>query len=333
MARSRGRGKRGSIAAASALVASGAIAAGKLVRDRVKQRKESKRSRRYRLDPGESPLAGIGRIARGQLDLATELLERGGHDGEAIHEARKSLKRLRATLRLSRDHLGPDRYRRENVILRDAGRELSGARDARVLLETLDGLAERCPDELPDGARTRLRAALAATAETAGATGEASAPAVLGALADARARVATWPLPEDGGPQALAPGLDRIYRRGRRALRTTEKETSAENLHELRKRAKDLWHAAQLLRPTAPKRMKKLARRAHRVSDLLGEDHDLTVLLDRARAQPEPLDPAELAALSAVVQRRQRRLRRQALAVAGRLYRRKPRKLVAAVAA
>jgi hypothetical protein len=79
--------------------------------------------------------------------------------------------------------------------------------------------------------------------------------------------------------------------------------------------------------------MKKLARRAHRLSDLLGDDHDLAVLLDRARAQPELLDDSELAALSTLVQRRQDRLRREALALGARLYRRKPRKLASVVAA
>ena len=347
MARSRSGGKRGRLAtalehtahdpklravAASAVAASGAITTGKLVRARVEQRKRRERSRRYRLEPGETPIEGIGRVARGQLDLAIELLGGGGDDGEAIHEARKTLKRVRAALRLSRDHLGTYRYRHENVILRDAGRELSGARDARVLLETLDGLAEHNPETLSAPARTRLRTALSATAEAAGATDDASPSAVINALADARVRVATWPLPEDGGPEAFAPGLERIYRRGRRALRTAEKEATVDSLHELRKRAKDLWHAAQLLRPAAPKRMKKLARRAHQLSDLLGDDHDLAVLLDRARAQPELLDEGELAALSALVQRRQDRLRRDALALAARLYRRKPRKLAAIVA-
>jgi CHAD domain-containing protein len=348
MAHSQRRGKRGRLAtvvergardpkvravAASALAVSGAITTGKLVRDRVVERERSRRSRRYRLQAGESPREGVGRVARGQLDLAIELLGHDGDDDEAIHEARKALKRVRAAARLSRDYLGDDRYRHENVILRDAGRQLSGARDARVLLDTFDELAERHADELSAPTRTRLRTALNADAEAAAPTDEASASAVVETLADARVRVATWPLPEDGGPEALAAGFERIYRRGRRALRTADKEASVEHLHELRKRGKDLWHAAQLLRPAAPTRMKKLARRAHRLSDLLGDDHDLAVLLDRVRAQTELLDLDELAALSALVQRRQNRLRREALALGARLYRRKPRKLAAVVAA
>ena len=79
----------------------------------------------------------------------------------------------------------------------------------------------------------------------------------------------------------------------------SRKDTTTEALHELRKRAKDLWHAAQVVRPIAPKRMKKLARRAHRLSDLAGEDNDLAVLYDGAGRRSGALDPGELELLGA----------------------------------
>ncbi len=316
--------------AASALAASAAIATGELVHHRLVERK---RARRYRLEPGESPRHGMRRIARGQFDLAISLLERGedGDRAEAIHEARKALKRLRAAIRVSRRFLGTERYRHENLVLRDAGRALSGRRDAQVLVETLDQLAEHDAGELPASGWTRLREALTASADE---TGDGSGPAtVVGSLSDARVRVASWPLPRSGGPDAFAPGLERIYRRGRRALRTAEQEPTTENLHELRKRVKDLWHAAQLLRPAAPKRMKKLARRAHRLSNLLGDDHDLAVLQKTAEAQSGLLTPAELELLTALVARRREALQREALERAAGLYKRKPRKLARVVAA
>jgi len=316
---------------ASALAAGGAIATAKLVRDRLLERRRRRRSPRYRLQPGESPRAGIGRVARGQLDLAIGLLE-DGHNGagdDAIHEARKALKRLRAALRVSRGFLGTERYRHENTIVRDAGRALSDARDAQVLVTTLDELAEPHADEPDVSGWPRLREALEASAERDGA---APAP-VVEALSDARARVSGWPLPQKGGPQALAPGLERVYRRGRRAFHVAEHEPSTEHLHELRKRAKDLWYAAQLLKPTAPKRMKKVARRAHRLSDVLGKDHDLAVLLERAEGEPELLAPTELEALREVIARQREQLQREAMARASRLYKRKPRKLARLVAA
>src|SRR5918995_6276046 len=107
--------------------------------------------RRFRLDEGERVPGGFRRIACGQLEMAIERLE-GRTDeqlGTAVHETRKSLKRLRATVRLARDELGDEVYRRENGAFRDAGRRLAGARDSQVLLETLDALSERYPRQAP----------------------------------------------------------------------------------------------------------------------------------------------------------------------------------------
>jgi CHAD domain-containing protein len=124
-----------------------------------------------------------------------------------------------------------------------------------------------------------------------------------------------------------------MYRRGRRAQRTAADEASTEAMHELRKRAKDLWHAAQVLRPAAPKPMKKLARRAHDLSNVAGEDHDLAVLLDGARERAHTLQPGELALLDALTARRREALQQDALARGRRVYGRKPRKLARRIAA
>jgi CHAD domain-containing protein len=312
----------------ASVAAGGAIAAGKVVSKRVAKRGQRKR-RRYRLEPGEAPIEGVGRIARGQLDLTIGLLhgdDRDG-DGQPIHDARKALKRIRALLRISRGLLGDKRYRRENTILRDAGRSLSDARDAQVLLATLDDLAKQVADQVPQGTWSRFREALAAELSAASETDGDSA-GVVGALSEARSRVTTWPPAHKGDYESLADGLKRIYGRGRRAARVAKDQPSTENLHELRKRAKELWYAAQLLRTASPQRMKRLARRAHRLSDLLGDDHDLSVLLDRAHAQPGLLRPGELELLEGLIERRREVLRRAALARAARLYRRKPRKFV-----
>src|SRR4030095_5558012 len=58
----------------------------------------------------------------------------------SVHEARKQLKRARATLRLLRGGIRAASYRRANRRLRDAGRPLSDVRDARVLLDVVASL-------------------------------------------------------------------------------------------------------------------------------------------------------------------------------------------------
>jgi hypothetical protein len=73
--------------------------------------------------------------------------------------------------------------------------------------------------------------------------------------------------------------------------------------------------------------MKKLARRAHALSDLLGDDHDLAVLRAAARERNATLAPGELAMLEGLIARRRGRLQRKALSRGRRVYARKPRKL------
>ena len=279
--------------------------------------------------PAVPVAAGVRRIARGQLERSAERLEgaRRTDIGDAVHDTRKSFKRLRAVVRVARDPLGDDVYRFENRRFRDAGRELSGARDAQVLGETLDELADRYEDELPEDAFAGLRRQLEEEARAAHeqvAEDDSATDRLTTTLEAAHGRVATWPLPEDGDWGMLEPGFTRIYRRGRRAMRAAVDEPTTENLHELRKRAKDLWHAAQILRPAAPKRLKRLGREAHALADLLGDDHDLAVLRAAAREWVASLQPGELAVLEALVGRRRRRLQRRALRCARHVYARKP---------
>ena len=88
-------------------------------------------SRAYRLREGRPLPDELRRIARGRIDHALDEL-RGKTDStpeEAVHEARKDMKKLRALLRLARGELGEETFARENACFRDAAREL--ARHAR----------------------------------------------------------------------------------------------------------------------------------------------------------------------------------------------------------
>src|SRR3954468_3779501 len=86
--------------------------------------------------------ASVKRVAGDQLGAAAEGLEQPDDPVEAVHDARKRLKKTRALLRLARPAMRADAFRAYNRELRDQGRALSGARDADVLVETVDALAE-----------------------------------------------------------------------------------------------------------------------------------------------------------------------------------------------
>jgi hypothetical protein len=306
--------------------AGAAAAAGKSLLDR--RRRNERAARAFALRTDETVPDGVRRIARGQIDTALDAL-RGSGDREAgVHEARKALKRLRTLLRLARGDLDPGIYRHELRTFRDIGRGLAVARDSQVAVETLNAVMERFSTELSADDLEPLRSRLAAEHREAQER-LVSDDAVLGSairqLKAARARIPAWKLAQEDF-QALSPGLRRIYRRGRRATATARSDPGTENLHELRKRVKDLWYATQILRRPAPSRMRSSA---HHVSDLLGEDHDLAMLRTQAlRHRRQLVHRDALASLTGAIDRRRAQLRDKALAESERLYSRKPRRFL-----
>ena len=92
-----------------------------------------------RLRRSESGVAGVQRMLRRETKRAVRAMG-SGHPprGEAIHDARKRLKKARAALRLARAALTKDEYRWENSALRDAARPLSDVRDAQALIDRLE---------------------------------------------------------------------------------------------------------------------------------------------------------------------------------------------------
>ena len=84
----------------------------------------------------------------------------------------------------------------------------------------------------------------------------------------------------------IGAGLEQTYRDGRRALKRALESHAPADLHTLRRRVKDHWYQVRLLRSVAPDLLDPHAGAIEKLSDLLGEHHDLTLLrdsLDRKR--------------------------------------------------
>lgn len=95
----------------------------------------------FHLHRDEDLPEGIRRLAGLQLTRALDQLETSGEALERrIHEARKSLKRLRALVCLVRAQLGPAQMRWEHRSIGLTARLLGGMRDAAALIEGLDRL-------------------------------------------------------------------------------------------------------------------------------------------------------------------------------------------------
>ena len=350
------------VAATAALSVGLAVAIAE--RDRRAERARRTRDRKLSLLPGEPPVQGLRRVLLGQLDLAIELLAAQNSSmptAEAVHETRKALKRLRTLVKLLEDELGAQAAAREQALLRDAGRRLAGARDAEVMVSTLEALLQRHPRKLAHRAGvSRLRGRLLAEREqaTVRLLGDHAVRAqVLSDLRGARARMAAWTPAAREGIQSLEPALKRLYGQGRRRhLRASQgRRDRVAAMHRWRKSVKDLRYAAEALsrsdpaaesrttaaaarvmaragrrssKRNAPDLIPKLARRADRLGEMLGEEHDLVVLAERVRAEGHGCGRGTRRALLKLIDRRRKRLRRRALQDGARLYGRRPKQLL-----
>lgn len=256
---------------------------------------------------------------------------------ELVHEARKAIKRMRALARLLRDELGEQEFARVNVSLRNAGRRLAGARDADVRAATLRELIERYPHALGpsrgpfngngprrEGIR-RLEEQL--QHECLNDSRPSDIDEVLADIAAMRDQLARWSL-VDIDFATLSPGLRRVYREGRHRYARCAREhgRDEQHVHDWRKRVKSLYYALDMLGAKKVKGARRAARRADRLGDLLGSEHDLWMLCAYVEEHPEALgtDTAAKDELLKRIERRRRRLRKRALALGARLYKRKP---------
>lgn len=345
----RKRGHRSIVAPLTATLAAGvAVGVGVVIARSTRERRPTRlprRDRRLGLRPGEPPAAGLQRMALGQIDIAIEQLEGTATASptaaaKSVHETRKALKRLRALLRLLRHELGEDTFAREDAAVRDIARSLSGARDAEVMLATLDSLIKRHPRKLArhKGVR-KLRRELSEeqrrmTARTLG--DSATRARVIADLGALRSRVSRWSPPGDG-MELVQVGLRGLYAQGRRRFRDAKrrKGKDIQSMHRWRKRVKDLRYVAEMLerdsrakgkRRAVDARLRRVAKRADLLGETLGEDHDLAVLAERVRSGPKRRGARKT--LLKLIARRRRELRRAALRDGKRLYRRSPREFV-----
>jgi CHAD domain-containing protein len=280
----------------------------------------------YRLRDGEAVPDALRRCAREQLDTAiTELTEAIDEDPvDAVHSARKALKQDRSLLRLGRGALDARQRCSENDAVRGIARSLGGVRDQDVLVQTFDELAGRFVGQVPQADFAGIRKAIAGsrTPEPPRSRSDAMGVAV-NELRSARRRIDQWQL-DGGGWSIVRPGLIRGYRRGRSAFAAACSEPSAENMHEWRKRAKDLWYHLRLLRPIAPGTLRGQADEAHRLSDLLGDHHDLSVL-DEALLAASSEVSADVDAVRGLIEYRRGELEVEAFFLGRRVYAESPK--------
>ena len=273
----------------------------------------------YCFEDHETISEGVKRIALEQLDTAIEQLQPSVKNwDEAIHDVRVSCKKLRALLRLALGSKNDPIRTHENACYREAGKRLSDVRDTTAMIEAFDKVTKRYAHQLAPGAFSKLRKPFITSHKKQKSKRHKAMRDVARMLESARSRVTDWRI-DDGGFSALRPGLKRTYERGRSRLVQVQDKPSIANLHEWRKRVKDLGYQIRLIKPIWPETLDDLSDELERLADYLSEDHDLAILRQTVHQNPSE-DRTHIEALVAMVDHSRTELEVKARRLGERIY-------------
>lgn len=228
-----------------------------------------------------------------ELRAAAEELDKPNAKPKAIHRARVRLKRARALARVGRA-CAPGLAKVFNDSARTVMRALADARDLAALAESARKTAAH--------ATKREASALAAIAAGIDAErlalGAPELDGVRAGLRDLIALAQVWP---DASERQIARGARRLVRRARSAQKRAVDAHNPERRHQWRKREKDRLFAASLLGHAWPARRRR--KLGEKLGDVLGDERDALLLIDRMQSSPHEDEKAAKRALRALNRR------------------------------
>jgi CHAD domain-containing protein len=268
----------------------------------------------------------LTKIVRQQLRDAAHALttSAGSQFRSAVHESRKSVKKVRAVAAFLKqaDARLPRRDRRR---LKSAARALSRVRDSTAIIDTFDRVRRRYPKQLPEHTYEILRRDLVAARDRSEARAQ-RAGGVAGAaerLEKTRKSAKQWASPSIEWPDVIAI-VTASYRRSRNAMKRARVTGQSATLHRWRKEVKTLWYQLRLVKPLTTG-VAPLIAELNRLETELGDDHNLVVLGATLRGCRDLRSMrAEMRQIDRLAARMRQPLRWRAFTLGRRLHVRKP---------
>jgi len=269
----------------------------------------------------------LKKIARRQLRRAADALSHANNGTlkTAVHESRKSVKKVRAIVD-GLERSGTEIPRKDEKRLKRASRQLSTLRDGAAIVDTFDRVRRRYPARIPEHTYGILRRGLIGAAEQRArqARRDGLVDRAAAALADTRQSAKRW----QGPSVSVAEMIDVVadsYRASRKAMARAGESRRSAVVHRWRKKLKTLWYQLRLLKPLTPG-LAPLVADMKRLETELGEDHNLVLLGATLRACRDlRWMRAEVRLVEQLATRMRPPLRKRAFALGRRLHRRKPR--------
>jgi len=247
----------------------------------------------YRLENNETLGFGLKRIVLERIDKSIfDLSKNNGSINDEIHDCRKNFKKIRTVLRLVRSKIGNDIFRYENSFYRDSGKTLSDLRDSTVLIQTFDKLIGNDDVDKEKFEFSSFRNLLLEKHKQLNSNDNLQKDIINSLSTDiilARSRVFDWSFTGDNF-KIILDDFQRIYEAGQTQMKNVLEEAIKENVHEWRKRAKDLWYSLRILSNIWPEIMSPLIIMLGSLTDLLGDTNDLFILKQEIMANEDTFD-------------------------------------------
>ena len=268
----------------------------------------------------------LRKVVRRQLRNTAQALttSAGSQFRSAVHESRKSVKKVRAVAAIFKQ-AGAKLPRRDRRRLKSSAKVLSRVRDSAAIIDTFDRVRRRYPKQLSEHTYGILRRGLVRARDRIEARTQRN-----GVIAEAAERLEKtrksareWTPPSITWSDMIAI-VGASYRRSRNAMTRARVTGQSATLHRWRKELKTLWYQLRLARPlmtgVAP-----LIAELKRLETDLGDDHNLVVLGATLRGCHDLRSKrAEMRQINRLALRMRQPLRRRAFALGRRLHVRKP---------
>lgn len=287
----------------------------------------------FQLKKNEPLSHGARRIIREQTSKVQKCLtlaSRGKKTKVQVHEARKSLKKLRAIHELFRRDISKKKYHKYTNCYQGVAHHLAPTRDADVMIDTLKKLSQLNAGHVP---KTVFRKPLQylQTKSQGLAHGSLKRKDFLhynevllrNGAADPKK---VWKgLPHRW--KTLNQGLKPLYKKSANAFSKTKQERTLEHFHQWRKSVKQLWYSLRILKVLEPVTFNSIDHKLSQLEALLGEDHDFAVLDQTLRNAGKKIGDATI--VLNLIKKRQRVLQNKALRIGSSFYTKKPSQFTA----
>ena len=242
----------------------------------------------YRFNTQGDLDANVRRVIEEQIDRALKELSAKAATPATVHKTRKCIKRIRAVLKLIRPGLEKARYKQENQRFRDIAATLSQSRDTDCLDDAVSILCAAGENTVRDSAKL-VRIAIEKQRTEISELGTHALLEARDDLKDAAHSYRRFGL-EDNDPRILQIGLQSCYGQARDARKQAYRDGKDRSFHEWRKPVQLHWRQMALFSEAWPDMFKARVEMARMLSQCLGDDHDLSILIGFLRTQAKDSD-------------------------------------------